>query len=101
MGLHAIPIAVATLGGVYFGLFSCGGYVWHWTAFCWLLGISCIFTLAAPSALSWPKRVGLFAIVIPAFFFTEAVAAPFYPTVPSSFGDFLRLFVLTLKQGPC
>jgi hypothetical protein len=100
IGLHLIPIAVAVLGGVFFGLFSCGGYVWHWTAFRWLLGVSCILALAAPSTLSWPRRAGLIALVIPVYLIAEALAAPFYPDTPSSVGEFLHRFVQTLETGP-
>jgi len=29
----ALPFAVAILGGIFFGQFSCGGYAWHKTLF--------------------------------------------------------------------
>ncbi len=61
---------LGVLGGIFFGLFSCGGYVWH-------------------------KRLfyAVFAVV-------EAPAACFYLDNPTSLTDFKKEFLCPLECEP-
>jgi hypothetical protein len=96
-------ITLAGLGGIYFGLFSCGGYVWHRQLFFGFLGALTLVALIFPWRRTSPicGRIGVVAAIGLAFFFTEALAAPFYPAPPESWSEFMRLFLYTLERGPC
>jgi len=100
------PVAAGVLavwGGVFFGLFSCGGYVWHWQLFEALLGVAMIATVVAPpwQLRSWPRR-GVFVLALACgFVLTRAVASCFYPATPTSFGEFGRDVIHGLLRTPC
>ncbi len=89
------------MGGVYFGLFSCGGYAWHWYA---LLGIAALLSawaVAAPVKKTVWGRLWPLALAPVAFVLAEAVAAPFYPAAPTSLDQYGAQFALTLQRGAC
>jgi hypothetical protein len=96
-------LLLAVLGGVYFGLFSCGGYAWHKPAFFVALVATTLAALLVPLQRPRPvaSRLGIVVAVGVAFLLTQAIAAPFYPAPPASWGDFMRVFLHTLEQGPC
>jgi multisubunit Na+/H+ antiporter MnhB subunit len=100
--LVIFALLLAALGGVWFGLFSCGGYVWHHQLMHWTLGALAVALLLFPPrrAASLSRRAALALAVVGTFFVFHALAAPFYPAFPS-FGDYFRQVGLALATGPC
>ncbi len=105
-----IPIFIAMAGVIYFGLFSCGGYVWHKSLYSFAL----ISTIIICSIILWKKAdkaksrgkliatLTIWIILVWATYTTcEAAAASFYPDSPTSFSDFWSRFLICLKNGPC
>ena len=102
------PFVVASLilavaGGLYFGMFACGAYAWHRWAFWLAFGTTLLVAVLAPSRLMKSKLQRLaFPVGIAAvFLLVQAATAPFYPTTPTSAAEFVRIFIHTLKYGPC
>lgn len=96
-------LLIAALGGIYFGLFSCGGYVWHHELF---MLITVLITLAAvltPGKLlcSWQRRVTFPFAVLITYVLMESLSAPFYPAPPESMVGYFKQFVYALEYGPC
>jgi hypothetical protein len=94
---------VGASGGIYFGLFSCGGLAWHSKAYL-LLATSLIVGAVCVSNrhLRSLRLRAVFPFVIFAVFqVSQAAAAAFYPSPPKSIGEFFRLWVFTLEHGPC
>lgn len=93
---------IACLGGIWFGLFSCGGYAWHAQLMrCLLLGLAAITVALPPWAWSatWRRlllAIGLFVV----FYLSEAMAAPFYLGA-DSLQDYVQQVWTTLASGPC
>jgi hypothetical protein len=90
-------------GGVFFGLFSCGGYMWHQQLF---LTVFLLFLLAflvfPPAAFKHIFSKGLILILlIGSFFVVRAGASTFYPSAPESMQEFIEGFILGVKYGPC
>jgi hypothetical protein len=106
----ALPFAVAILGGIFFGQFSCGGYVWHKTLFkiivCVTIAICLIFRFRSlvRGSNKW-QLAGLIILwlilIVASYFITEATAASFYPDSPESLQDFWQRFLNSLQYGPC
>lgn len=96
-------IFVAIFGGIYFGLFSCGGYVWHKQAFLAVLVACTSLALVVPLSRTSPylTRLGLVFGVVCGFVVSRAMAAPFYPAVPESWSAFFGAFARALVHGPC
>jgi hypothetical protein len=96
-------LLLAVLGGIYFGLFSCGGYAWHKPAFFAALAAATLTALLVPLQRTRPvaNRFGTVVAIGVAFLLTQAIAAPFYPAPPTSWAEFMRIFLHTLEQGPC
>ena len=103
-GFQIASVVFAIFGGVFLGLYSCGGYIWHRQAIATTI---VLLSLAALISRFWtrgfaPWRSAWFvALVVGGFFVSEATAAPFYPAPPESLSEFLRSFVRTLEYGPC
>lgn len=104
------PVAVATAGGVYFGLFSCGGYALHKSLYSFvlvLLTIICSIVIWKKSdkSKSTGKAIAtltIWLILVWATYNTcEAAAASFYPDSPKSLSDFWKRFLICFKYGPC
>ena len=96
-------ILFAVFGGVFFGLFSCGGYVWHQQLFAALFIGILLVLLFVPSAVlnkAW-KRIALVVIATGLFFLIRSVASTFYPATPESWSGFFASFVRGLQYGPC
>lgn len=100
--LVIFALLLAALGGVWFGLFSCGGYAWHHQLMHWTLVVLVLALLLFPPrrAASFGRRAALALAVIGTFFVVRALAAPFYPAFPG-FGDYLQQVGLALTAGPC
>lgn len=96
-------LAIASLGGVFFGLASCGGYIWHGQFFFGLLSVLVLIAVLSPSRLlgSWPRRLLFPFLVLTTYVLVEATAAPFYPSAPESASEFVRVFKRTIIDGPC
>jgi hypothetical protein len=101
--LNVSALTVAILGGVFFGLFSCGGYAWHKTAFSLVLAALTFLALWFPVSVSRPflARAGLIVVVCLSFFIFEAIAGTFYPGPPESWSEFWVGFRRNLVYGPC
>lgn len=96
-------IVLVLCGGIWFGLFSCGGYVSHEEYFrislgtC--LGSSVVFP---PQPLTKFSVRSLFAAgAIATFILVRAGASAFYPGAPSGFAEFVDLFRVGVLYGPC
>ena len=113
--LLAINAALAVCAGVFFGLFSCGGYAWHKTIY---------FFLQILASLAWvvfaviiyrettenQKRIVLtvttcllfFPCIYLLFYVVLSATAPFYPSSPASFAEWWHGFVSSFQTGsPC
>ncbi len=91
------------LGAFYFGIASCGGYVWHKEAFRVVSIALYVAALVCPSSLlpSMLRKLA-FAIGLPLLFaLIESATAPFYPGPPSSLADYGAIFLRALEYGPC
>jgi hypothetical protein len=102
----ALPISaglVAVAGGVFFGLFSCGGYLWHRHVFWILLALPVIGATALPPTLlrPWPRRLAFVVSILAAFVTTRAVVSAFYPVAPTSWAEFAHAVWSGLVDGPC
>jgi hypothetical protein len=93
---------LAILGGLWFGLVSCGGYVWHKHLMQWTLAGLVLAFLLWPRSHSpnLARRALLSLAVVASFFVARALAAPFYPAF-AGFGDYFQLVWLALFTGPC
>ena len=93
---------VAALGGIWRGVASCGGYVWHGQAMFAVLAASALsVVLFVPSQRTpFQSRALLTVAVIGTFFVVRALSAPFYPAFPG-FGDYFRQVGMALSAGPC
>src|SRR5262245_50097909 len=96
--LNVAALAVAVLGGIFLGSFSCGGYAWHKPAFLGLLaactGAALFYPASAPRPLA--ARIGLVVLVGLAYLVSQAAAAAFYPAAPGSWSDFATRFASSL-----
>lgn len=96
-------VAVVLAGAVWFGLMSCGGYVWHKTLF---YGVASAFAGAAlllpsKSLNSLSRKAVFFSILVGGYFLVEAAVAPLYPSLPGSVTGYVELFRISLGRGPC
>ncbi len=101
--LVLLSLAMAISGGVFFGLFSCGGYVWHIQAY-WaaaLLFITLSITVKNQLLNSIFAKLSFPVVFIILFWVVQSVAATFYPAAPESIAEFIRSLLLTLEYGPC
>src|SRR5206468_12117791 len=98
-----VALLLAILGGVYFSLFSCGGYVWHRHVFFGALGAAVLVAMFIPIFPNKPvlgRLAGALGVSV-AFVLSQAIAAPFYPAPPESWSKFISLFLYALERGPC
>jgi hypothetical protein len=100
---NALSLLVAVLGGIFFGLFSCGGHSWHGTAFFALLGICTAAALYFPVSPGRPlaARVGLVLLIFFGYLTSRAAAAAFYPSAPESWSEFSSRFAASWFHGSC
>lgn len=113
--LFVVCVVVAIVSGIYFGLFSCGGFVWHKqlhrgieavTAAAWVFATILIHR-ATPTEQRRPLRILLvctvFYFAIHEFFvLVMAVVGPFSIAPPQSVVDWWRGFLRIWQLGsPC
>lgn len=94
---------LAGAGGVFFGLFYCGGYIWHKQAHMFLMVIVSVLILVVPPKFLgaiW-KRISYIAISVILFILVRAASSAFYPVSPGSVGEFLKSFIWGVQYGPC
>lgn len=96
-------VAVVVLGAVYFGIASCGGYVWHKELFRFFAAAVAVIAAIAPSRAlrSRGQKAAFLGVLASGYFILEAAAAPFYPTPPQSLSEYSRLFLRALGFGSC
>jgi len=102
MTFPAVAGTLAVAGGIFLGLFSCGGYVWHQQLFAALFATSLLGSLLLPpDALKrWPRRAVVVA-TLAAFVVIRAVASAFYPGTPRSIGVFVRAVLAGFWNPGC
>ena len=91
------------LGAFYFGIASCGGYIWHKDVFRVISIALYVAALACPSSLlpSMVRKMA-FAIALPLLFvLVESATALFYPGPPNSLAEYGAYFLRALEFGPC
>ena len=101
--LTTLSILTAILGGIFFGLFSCGGYVWHKELFNVVFCVLLITNFIFPPALFKKSflRFLLIIIIVCLFIFVQAIASAFYPSFPETWAEFFSEFINGLIFGPC
>jgi len=103
--MRSVPLVIlfflAVVGGVYFGLFSCGLYTWHWQAFLALAFANAVLVLVGSSRSSIVWRVAAVPVAAVLFALAQAASAPFYPNAPASWSDFSVKFIRVLEYGSC
>lgn len=99
----AVTVLLALLGGVFFGLYSCGGYVWHQQIFTITFGGSVCLSVLLPSVVlrKFFTRITFSVVVVLLFLIVQAVAATFYPAPPGSWAKFSSSFLSHMEFGPC
>jgi hypothetical protein len=90
-------------GGIYFGLFSCGGYVWHKKMF--VLSFSAallyLFIWPLPKLSKMSIRSSFVAGNVILYFVVQSASSAFYPAAPKSWNEFIDIFIFKLINGPC
>ena len=96
-------IIIAVVCGIYFGLFSCGGYIWYKQIFTVFFICFVIFVLFIPSARAYKlwKRIFFAVSVFIVFLLSQSVASAFYPNAPGSWAEFFQSFIQRMVHGPC
>ena len=103
MKLKVTTLITATLVGIYFGLFSCGGHAWHKpAAFGFLALLATASLLQAKEEKSGLVLNVAYVLLIPVtFILAEAGSAPFYPSSPESVQEYFQSALRVLENGPC
>jgi hypothetical protein len=84
-----------------FGLFSCGGYAWHWHAFLGVGAVMLIWAAVTPmKATAWHRLWPLVTAPV-VFVLVQAAAAPFYPDAPQSVSEYGSRFAGAIQHGAC
>jgi hypothetical protein len=102
-GIVLLCTAFVTVGALFFGIASCGGYVWHKEFFRFAGFTLCLLAVSCPSTLLPGLRSKvLFALALPmGFVLLESAVAPFYPGPPASVAEYGLLFLHALQFDPC
>lgn len=93
--------SLAVLGGLYSGLFSCGGHVWAWDAYLVVATASAVAVATVRRQAPVVPRLGVVGLAIVVFVLVQAAAGPFYPSAPSSLTDYGVGFIRVLRSGAC
>jgi len=102
-GMVILLAFLVIAGGIFFGLFSCGGYVWHKQLHTSLMAIASIFIMVAPPnfLLAIWRRVVFITTSLAIFVVVRASASAFYPAPPENISEFMKSFVIGAQYGPC
>ena len=103
MKLKIVTLTITTFAGIYFGLFSCGGYAWHKQAAIAVIALLALASLAPANTRSSVLTLNVaFVLSIPAaFVLAQAAASPFYPSPPASGSEYVQGVLRALELGPC
>jgi len=96
-------VTVVVVGAIYFGIASCGGYIWHKEFFHLFAPALAVVAATAPSQVLQSrsrKAVFLGALAV-GYLVIEAAVAPFYPGPPQSLAGYASHFLQALEFGPC
>ena len=113
IGSIILPFIIAILGGIWFGLFSCGGYAW-WRSFFKIVFL-CAFIPYGIYACRKMNRVyseknilrlmlsvaGIVVLACITYEFAQAGAAQFYLGPPDGFIDWFSGTLSQLFGPPC
>ena len=93
----------AVAGGLFFGLFSCGGYIWHKQIHMSLMVMAAVFILFEPPNFLTPlwKRISFLVLAFAVFIIVSAAASAFYPATPANIPEFIQSFIRGIEYGPC
>jgi len=108
-------ITLAIASGVFFGLFACGGYYWHWqlqallelsTSTAWVASTIYIYRNTPIAERRLLSTIGLclgFYLAMDVLFFTVmASVGPFYAASPQSVDEWWQGFLFIWREGtPC
>lgn len=96
-------LVFVSLSGIFFGFFSCGGYVWHSQLFYLVVAVLILATFIYPASyISKLYKKLIFLIFVAAIYFVfESSASAFHPAAPESFSEFIQSFWQGLEYGPC
>ena len=94
--------ATAVAGGLYFGLFSCGGPHWYWRVFEALAAVVLAATLSVwpPGRYRLVKSVGFVVVLVATFVIVQATIAPLPWVTPTS-RAYWRQVLVSIQKGPC
>jgi len=102
-GMVILLAFLVIAGGIFFGLFSCGGYVWHKQLHTSLMAIASIFIMVAPPNFLrniW-RRAAFITTSLVLFIVVRAFASAFHPAPPENISEFMKSFVIGVQYGPC
>ena len=96
-------LAACVLGGVFLGLFSCGGYAWQ-RSLVEVMGVVLVFL-----ALFWPvsflkpwwRRLLYPPAMFLLFRLTQGIASCFYPSLAPTWGGVWHDLIVGIWEGPC
>jgi hypothetical protein len=100
--LFSVLFSVCLFGGVYLGLYSCGGVRWHRDL---VVGLSVVLGIGAclwPADFwrPWRRRLLLPPAMFLVFSFAQGAAATFYAP-PHTWRQGLHEFAVSAWYGPC
>ncbi|OYT91273.1 MAG: hypothetical protein CFE43_14355 [Burkholderiales bacterium PBB3] len=89
-------------GAAYFGVASCGGYVWHKQMFCYVAPVIAISAVIVPGNRlpSFGSRVAFLLALLVGYFVIEAVGSMIY-FGGENWREYGNLFIRALEYGPC
>lgn len=87
---------------LYFGLFSCGGYVWHKELFRFVIPIIVISAILVPSNLlsSYKRKIAFLLILATGYVILEAAFATIY-FQGGNWREYGHTFITAIEFGPC
>ena len=104
----SLPFILSLIGGIFFGLFTYGGYVWHHTLFDWIVIFSFLpFLFSVIYSLrnhftvnrAFQYSAALLLLFVCSVIFYELVRSattPFYPATPDTIAAWFNQFTAEL-----
>ncbi len=103
ISIAALLVVVSIGGGVFFGLYSCGGYLWHKQLHISIMVMAILFVLFLPPkylTAIW-KRFTFIAMSFVLFLVIRAASSALYPATPQNITEFIDSFIRGVQYGPC